>query len=177
MSNPSVYVCEGDLTKLKVDAIVTLINSGGMWFGGLDNAISRVAGTQYHNQAQAVDLHNGQVVVAKKKGLSRGRFEDVIFVVDDLESPLGDLVYAALSAAEQQGYKSVGFPLMRTGVMLGEVEPDVAAVIQQMKAGIARFWKEGERAMDIYIVVYDDPRSAAMLLQDGSMLRSMINLR
>ena len=48
---------KGDITRTAtVDAIVTLINSGGMWFGGVDGAIQRVAGGQYHAQAGAVQV-------------------------------------------------------------------------------------------------------------------------
>ena len=48
-----VQVTSGDITAVPVDAIVTLINSGGLWFGGVDRAISSVAGDLYHRQARA----------------------------------------------------------------------------------------------------------------------------
>jgi len=40
-------VIDGDVTSVKADAVVTLINSGGAWFGGVDGAIMRVAGMHY----------------------------------------------------------------------------------------------------------------------------------
>lgn len=49
----SFLLMKGDITRMaSVNAIVTLINSEGAWFGGVDGAIQRVAGGQYHAQAR-----------------------------------------------------------------------------------------------------------------------------
>ena len=163
-------VLTGDLTQtVPVDAIVTLINSGEMWFGGVDGAIRRVAGNVYHDQVSAVarlrELNNMQVVVAQgDHNQHRGSFDDVIFVVDDLESPLNELVSAALEAAQSAGYKSIAFPLMRTGVMLGAVEPDVYAVVAQMRQAFEAFADESD--MSIFVVVYNDPEAIKILAQN-----------
>lgn len=168
-----MFVTKGDITRtVTVDAIVTLINSRGIWAGGVDRAIQRVAGGYYHAQAGEVlnsrGLSNGQVVIANgNRANHNGSFNDVVFVVDDLQSPLSELVYAALQNAKREGYTSVALPLMRTGVMLGAVEPNVKAVVQQMRLGIDRFLAEGDISMDIYIVVYDEPEAVKML--SGSM--------
>ncbi len=164
-----IQIIEGDITtRVSVDAIVTLVNSGGFWFGGVDGAIVRVAGSRYHNQLEQVrkekGLANGQVVVAKGHTQNHfGEFKDVVFVVDDLVSPLGDLVYIALKAARDSGYLSVALPLMRTGVMLGVVEPDIQAVVSEMKNGLARFFSDGSSDMVIYIVVYNDLEATKLL--------------
>lgn len=170
-----IFVTIGDITqKVPVGAIATLINSEGAWYGGLDGAILRVAGNQYHATAYAVlnttGLQDGQVVIAEQKAPHNGSFKDVVFVVDDLISPLGDLVFTVLCRANDQGYASVALPLMRTGVMLGVVEPDVAAVVEQMKAGIDRFRITAPTSrMGIYVVVYGDGKAVDLLIEDGSM--------
>ena len=57
----SVNVVDGDITQIKADALITAINSGGMWFGGLDGAIQRSSGSMFHGQAQAaMPLTDGQ---------------------------------------------------------------------------------------------------------------------
>jgi len=174
----SFYLMKGDLTRTaSVDAIVTLINSEGAWFGGVDGAIQRVAGGQYHAQAGEVlnskGLRNGQVVVAKgNRGNHRGSFDDVIFVVDDLKSPLGELVYTACKTAKREGYGSIAFPLMRTGVMLGAVEPDVKAVVKEMRKGFDRFTAEGQTDMEIYVVVYAEPEAVKMLSASMKLIES-----
>lgn len=170
-----IFVTIGDITKkVPVDAIVTLINPEGAWFGGLDRAIQRVAGNQYHAAARAVlntiGLQNGQAIIAKGETPHRGSFKDVVFVVDDLLSPLGDLVFIALCSANGRGYTSVALPLMRTGVVLGVIEPDVVAVVEQMKAGIDRFRITAPTSrMGIYVVVYGDGKAVDLLIEDGSM--------
>lgn len=174
----NMFVTKGDITRtIEVDAIVTLINSGGAWFGGVDGAISRVAGSQYHKQAQKVlnssGLSNGQVVIAKgSRTKHSGSFNDVIFVVDDLKSPLNELVYKALVSVRGKRYKSIAFPLMRTGVMLGAVEPNVKAVVKQMRLGIDRFLEEGDTSMDIYIVVFGEPEAVKMLSDSMKLLNA-----
>ncbi|HSV95079.1 MAG TPA: hypothetical protein VLH94_03865 [Spirochaetia bacterium] len=168
----SVFVKTGDVTKdVEVDALVTLINSECMWFGGIDGAIMRVAGNLYHSQAMGIPLKDGKIVVAKKGLHSHaGSFKDVIFVVDDLLSPLGDLIYSALRETKVQGYKTVAFPLMRTGVMLGTVEPNMEAVVDQIKVAIDKFLADDDWNLQIYIVVFNNP-DAVKLLLDSSMIK------
>lgn len=36
-----VSVVSGDVARVKADALITAINSGGMWFGGIDGVINR----------------------------------------------------------------------------------------------------------------------------------------
>jgi len=172
----NLFVTRGDITKtVAVDAIATLINSGGMWFGGVDGAIQRIAGSWYHAQAAAMlkttVLQDGQVVTARgNRANHNGSFNDVIFVIDNLQLLLGDLVYAALKEAKQKRYKSIAFPLMRSGVMLGLVEPNVKAVVSQMRLGIERFLEEGDVEIDIYIVVHSEMDAIKMLSSSMKLL-------
>ena len=80
MAHPKLQVVEGDITRIKADAIVTAINSHGLWFGGIDGAIQRAAGNLYHCQAQrAIPLKNLQTFIAKRNGeRSSGLFEDTL---------------------------------------------------------------------------------------------------
>ncbi|MCX6704538.1 MAG: hypothetical protein NTZ07_03805 [Candidatus Woesebacteria bacterium] len=158
-------VTTGDLTRsVSVQAIVTLINSGGMWFGGVDRAIMRLAGNFYHDQMARLGLYNGQVVIARgNHSIRRATFDDVIFVVDDLKSPLSELVYNALTRANSEGYTSVALPLMRTGVMMGVVEPNLKTVVEEMHKGIDQALADGADKMDITVVVYDNPKAVKML--------------
>ena len=163
-----VQVTSGDITAVPVDAIVTLINSGGLWFGGVDRAISSVAGDLYHRQARAeMPLRNQQVVVAKgDHELHLGDFDDVIFVVDDLEGPVGPLVTSALEAAKERGYKRVAFPAMRTGVMLGVYpgEPDARTTVQAIAKAIHDFYTENQALeMIVYFIVYSNMGTQRML--------------
>lgn len=152
-----VRVVSGDLTRtVPVDAIVTMINSSGMWFGGVDQAIKRVAGNMYHQQASQQRLYDGQSLVASGIARHHGSFRDVIFVVDDLRQPLSGLVSAALEVAKTRRYAKIAFPAMRTGVMAGVFESPQEA-IQQAALAIRLFKEQNPNLdMEIYFVVYKD---------------------
>jgi O-acetyl-ADP-ribose deacetylase (regulator of RNase III) len=147
----------GDITKVETDAIITLINRQCNWNGSLDHAIMNVAGAQYHNQARKVfettGLQNGQVIISNKQTCHAGRFENVIFVVDDLTSPLSELLYKGLIAAKEQGYNHVAIPLLRTGTNKGKVEKSVLEVIHQINIAFKKF--KGKSKMTITIVCYE----------------------
>jgi len=160
-------VVEGDISKVKANALITAINSGGMWYGGIDGVIQRAAGTLFHDQAlKAMPLKNGDTVVATSKGQShKGAFADVIFVVDDLVSELRYVVYNGLVAADEAGYKIVTLPTIRMGVMLGAVEATAQEAINEMVEGIKSFLRDfpQPKLESITFVVYNDPTTKQML--------------
>jgi O-acetyl-ADP-ribose deacetylase (regulator of RNase III) len=125
IENTGVYVQRGDICRIPTDAIITPINSEGLWDGGIDGAIERVAGNLYHSQARRrMPLKNLQTVVSRgiPGDINRGCFRDVVFVIDDLQSPLEEVVYTGLETANEEGYERILLPTMRMGVMSGVVE-------------------------------------------------------
>jgi O-acetyl-ADP-ribose deacetylase len=171
VENTGIYVSQGDITRMPADAIITAINSGGMWFGGIDGAIQRAAGNHYHAQAsKAMPLEDLQTVVAKgNRRNHKGQFDNVVFVVDDLQTPLDNVVYTGLEAASEEGYQKVLLPTIRMGVMLGQVEKTPQEAVERMSNGVREFMgKYGKktRIEDLRFVVYNDPRTATML-RDG----------
>ena len=167
-----VSVIRGDITRIAGDAVMTLINSRkNNWHGGVDMAIKRVAGELYHEQAaREADrggLRDGQVVIASGSAQQhRGAFDQVVFVIDDLARPLGDLVVVGLVAAAADGIRRIALPAMRTGVMLGRYEPTVLDAAREMHRGIGQFFSQGGPAMAITIVVYQDPLAQEALQQE-----------
>lgn len=74
------HVIEGDVSKVQADALITAINSGGMWFGGIDGVINRSAGNLFHSQAaKAMPLHHGQVIDAKGGITNQAAFTNVVY--------------------------------------------------------------------------------------------------
>lgn len=115
-----VSVIDGDVTAVPAQVLITAINSGGMWFGGIDGVIMRTAGAQFHGQAAEALRRadrSAKTIVAKQLGWYHGRFADVIFVIDDLDEPLNVVVRRGLTAASDAGYQTVSMPLIRFGVM------------------------------------------------------------
>lgn len=167
MSKTSVTVVSGDITRTKADALITAINSGGMWFGGIDGVINRAAGNLFHQQAaNAMPLRDGQTVVARSSGRAHdGAFANVVFVVDDLKRPLQKIIYNGLKAASDTGFKSVSLPTIRMGVMLGVVEKSVNEAVSEMTKGVRKFLGENPDTTlkSITFVVYNDPKTQSLL--------------
>ncbi len=161
-----VSVVSGDISRTKADALITAINSGGMWFGGIDGVINRAAGNLFHSQAQkAMPLADGQTVVARSNGHAHdGAFTNVVFVVDDLQLPLHEIVCNGLKAASDAGFKSVSLPTVRMGVMLGVVEKSANEAVDEMAKGVKKFLAENPDALkNITFVVYNDSKTQSLL--------------
>jgi len=161
-----VTVVSGDISKVKADALITAINSGGMWFGGIDGVINRVAGDFFHSQAgNRMPLSDGQTVVAYGTLSNRGAFTNVVFVVDDLERPLHEIVYKGLKAASVAGFATVTLPTVRMGVMLGVVEKSAEQAVQEMAKGVKTFLDDYPTTSikSITFVVYGEQKTQSLL--------------
>lgn len=160
-----INVISGDIAQIEADALITAINSGGMWFGGIDGVIQRAAGDHFHRQAAKTYRKDGMTIVARglegtigemaegKK--NRSKFKNVVFVVDDLRKPLTEIVLSGLKAADEAGYKVVSLPTIRMGVMAGVVEsPDEA--IKSLTSTAKTFMETAQNVKTINIVVYNN---------------------
>lgn len=154
-----------DIGAVVADAMITAINSGGLWMGGIDRVIERYAGNQFHAQAAAQKLSHLTTVVARKERPHRAKFENVVFVVDDLKSPVRDVVYAGLKAASDAGFACVSLPAIRTGVMLGVVEKDAQEAVNGLMKGILDFFTDFPNTVinDVKFVIYSDGEIMNML--------------
>jgi O-acetyl-ADP-ribose deacetylase (regulator of RNase III) len=160
----NVKVQQGDITKVSADALITAINSGGMWFGGIDGAIQRCSGQMFHSQAASARLNDGDTVFARATQQHRGAFRAVLFVVDDLRRPLSQIVEIALKAADQEGVANVTLPALRTGVMAGAYERTPQEAVAQIGIGVRNFVAGRPRSVrQITFVVYNDPSNERAL--------------
>ena len=159
-----ISVTSGDISRTPSDALITAINSGGAWFGGIDGVIMRAAGPMFHDQAsRAMPLEDGKAVIAKG-GQHDGSFRNVVFVVDDLQRPLREIVLAGLLGAESAGFATVTLPTIRMGVMLGVVEKSLDEALSEMAAGVKAFLtKQPKAVQSITFVVYNDPPTELLL--------------
>ena len=159
----------GDITQINADALITAINSGGMWWGGIDDAIRRVSGNMFHKQAsEQMPLHDGQVVFAPATLLHNGRFDNVIFVIDELQRGIDQLVRAALDEAEARSLATVSIPTLRTGVMAGKYETHGEA-LGGLVIAIDEFVRTNpSHVKEINVVVYNNNA-------DKNLLAGMLN--
>lgn len=156
-----VNIISGDVTQTAevVDAIATLVNSEGMWFGGIDRAIQGRCGSHYysHLATQLGQLSDGQVYIVKGESHTNFSFKDIIFVIDDLTLSLKTLVFNTLCAAQETGYKRIAIPAMRTGIMAGIVEKTPIETVSAIKDGVTSFQERypySDLVLDI--VVFQD---------------------
>lgn len=160
INGTNIYVHNGDITQIPTDAIITAINSGGMWFGGIDGAIQRAASENYHVQVSRVaPLSDLQTIVASgDKRSHNGQFDDVVFVIDDLQSPLEKVIGNGLEASNSTNHKKVLIPTLRMGVMAGVRESAEEAMYAMADAVGSFVSKYGDSTSikDLGFVVYND---------------------
>ena len=130
MKSLRLRIVEGDLTSLRVGAILNPANSYGIMGGGVAGAIRKKGGSVIEKDAVAkAPIPIGEAV-ATSAGSLPARF--VVHAPTmarpaertDVEN-VRQATLAALECAEQVGAKEIAFPGMGTGV--GGVEPDLAA--------------------------------------------------
>ena len=169
VGNTDVYVTQGDITRTPADAIVAAVSSAAPWSGGVDSAIMEIAGGHYHNQLESgIPLSKDlQTIVAKGNRLTHaGEFDDVVFVVDDFLSPLNEVVYAGVEAANNQGYKNILLPALWEGVVFRGVEKTPEEAVRRISRGISKFFDKysGDTKLEnLGFVVYNNQRTADML--------------
>lgn len=162
-----IKLMRGDISRVPADALITAINSGGRWFGEIDGVIMRTAGELFHSQAERqMPLKDGQTVVATNNGHAHdGAFTNVVFVVDDLQRKLREIVYSGLNAASEAGFKTVTIPAIRKGVMLGQVESSSHETVTEIAIGIEVFIGENPNTSlsKITFVAHNDQKAIKLM--------------
>ncbi len=153
-------IISGDISSIESDALITAVNSSGMWFGGIDGVIRRAAGNFFHQQlaSNLSSLSDGKAFFAPGEKLKhQGKFKNVIFVIDDLQMKLHQIVLEGLKEAEKRQTGHVTIPTIRMGVMLGVVEKTEDEALEQIAMAIRVFEKSNPTFVkQISFVVYQN---------------------
>jgi O-acetyl-ADP-ribose deacetylase (regulator of RNase III) len=149
---------KGDITKIKVDAIVNAANESLLGGGGVDGAIHRAAGPELLEECKTLNgCKISQAKITKAYNLpSSFVIHTVGPVWKDGKSGekelLKDAYWNSLLLAKENACKSVAFPNISTGVY-GFPKLDAAYIAIETAT---RFINELDPEMDVIFVCFDD---------------------
>jgi len=126
MPDPSLQVIQGDITKVKADAIVNAANSSLMGGGGVDGAIHRAGGKQILEECMQIRARQGSCPTGEAVITTGGNLpaRHVIHTVGPVwnggnrnESTLLSNAYRnSLKLAAENNCRSIAFPNISTGI-------------------------------------------------------------
>ena len=129
----SLEVVLSDLLREKGDGIVNAANGGLAHGGGVAAAIARAAGPEFDAACEKLIAERGQIPTGGAALTTAGRlpFKGVIHAVGprqgqgDEEAKLAQALLSAFRIAAEQGWRSLSFPAVSSGIF--GVPPNVCA--------------------------------------------------
>ncbi|MGM0509282.1 MAG: hypothetical protein ACQERZ_09015 [Fusobacteriota bacterium] len=141
-------IVRGDVCDVKAQALITAVDSGGLWCGQVDEAIRKGIGSYYHDGLiNKMKVHNGpfwdgEVVIIEGDEENTPKFKDIIFVIDDFKKPLHEILEGAINKAIKTGYKKVILSAIRTGESFGKVEKSIEEVVNEVKESLKHIYRK-----------------------------------
>ena len=154
----TIEIFKGDITKLKVDAIVNAANSSLLGGGGVDGAIHRAAGPKLLEECRKLNgCKTGEAKITKGYNLPANFVIHTVGPVwnggnyneDEL---LTNCYLNSLKLAVENKIKSIAFPAISTGVYGFPLERAAQIAIKTVK----KFIQSDKSIQKIIFVCFDD---------------------
>jgi len=150
-------IVHGDITKMRVDAVVNAANSRLRQGGGVCGAIFRAAG-EAELQAECDRIGHCDVGSAVITGGCNLPAKHIIHTVGPVwqggahneEELLRSCYTSSLNLALKHGIKSIAFPLISSGIFGYPKEEALKVAVSAIESFLAK------HEMDVYLVLYDE---------------------
>ena len=163
-----IKIIQGDITKIKYDAIVNAANSSLLGGGGVDGAIHYTAGPELLKEC--ITLHGcptGQAKITKGYNLPAKYVIHTVGPIyyehspDEAEQLLAACYQNSLKLALQNEIKTIAFPLISAGVYGYPQNEAIQVAVENMKQYVNDFEEItlvlfGERLLEMAKLQYPD---------------------
>lgn len=155
-----IEIQKGDITKLKVDAIVNAANTSLLGGGGVDGAIHRAGGKEILDECIAIRNRQGGCNVGEAVATTAGKLNAKIVIHtvgprwnnghSEEESKLSSCYINCMKIAEEHKITTIAFPNISTGIYKF---PKAKAA--EIALEVIKNW-EGEIVKKVIFVCYDN---------------------
>ena len=170
MSESRIEIVQGDITKMKVDALVNAANTSLLGGGGVDGAIHRAAGPRLLEECRALGgCPTGEARITGGYDLPA---RHVIHTVGPVwhgggrgeEDLLANCYRNSLRLAAQNNVKTIAFPSISTGAYRFPIEK-----ASRIAVGEVRRFLEKHPEMKVVFVCFsaDDAEEYVTVLKEG----------
>jgi O-acetyl-ADP-ribose deacetylase len=154
----NIEILRGDITTLKVDAIVNAANNSLMGGGGVDGAIHRAAGPQLKAYCfRLKGCETGQAKISPGFNLPAGFVIHAVGPVwnngtENEEKLLEMCYYNSLQLALNNNIETIAFPCISTGAYRFPFEKAAEIALKT----ISTFLKENKKPAKVFLVVFSE---------------------
>lgn len=158
MSKAICEVVRGDITKLKVDAIVNAANTSLLGGGGVDGAIHRAAGTElFEFNRKLGGCKTGEAKISPGFNLPAKYIIHTVGPVwnggkNNEDKLLASCYKNSLKLAVENKIKTIAFPAISTGVYRFPIERATKIAVGEVK----KFLEKNESIAKVIFVCFDE---------------------
>lgn len=162
MGYRKIRIIQGDITRIKADAIINAANSSLLGGGGVDGAIHRAGGPEILNDCRAIVARQGGCKTGEAVITTAGRLpaKHVIHTVGPVwnngtreeDILLANCYRHSLELAARHHLKTIAFPNISTGIY--HFPKDLAAKIAMDT--IVQFLEENKEMEEVILVCFDE---------------------